>query len=105
RASVPREVPARLRRARIAHARLQRFSLRSQRKPMSLPADVAPQTTRVGLVGVGNMGAPMATNLLKAGWRVTVYDAQPEKAKAFTAEHGGAAASSLTEMGKSCDVV
>ena len=72
---------------------------------MSSSADVTPQTTRVGLVGVGNMGVPMAANLLKAGWRVTVYDVQPEKAKAFVAERGGAAASSLAEIGKTCDVV
>jgi 3-hydroxyisobutyrate dehydrogenase len=72
---------------------------------MAPAADVAPQTTRVGLVGVGNMGAPMATNLLKAGWRVTVYDAQPEKSKAFVSERGGEIAGSLTEIGKSCDVV
>ena len=29
---------------------------------------------RVGLVGVGNMGAPMCANMIKAGWKVTAYD-------------------------------
>jgi 3-hydroxyisobutyrate dehydrogenase len=72
---------------------------------MPIPAGIDPVTTRVGLVGVGNMGTPMAANLLKAGWKVTVYDATPEKAKAFVASHGGSAAQSLTDMGGSSDVV
>ncbi len=29
---------------------------------------------RVGLVGLGKMGAPMARNLLRAGFRVAGYD-------------------------------
>ncbi len=32
----------------------------------------------VGFVGTGNMGGPMATNLLKAGHRLTVFDARAE---------------------------
>ena len=32
----------------------------------------------VGFVGTGNMGSPMAANVLKAGHRLTVYDARPE---------------------------
>ena len=72
---------------------------------MVIPAGMDPVTTRVGLVGVGNMGAPMAANLVKAGWKVTVYDAAPEKAKAFVAAHGGSAAASLTELGRTCEVV
>ena len=30
---------------------------------------------RVGFVGVGSMGGPMANRLLQAGYTVTVYDA------------------------------
>ncbi len=32
----------------------------------------------VGFVGTGNMGAPMAANILKAGHAMTVYDQRPE---------------------------
>ncbi len=32
----------------------------------------------VGFVGTGNMGGPMATNLLEAGHRLTVFDARAE---------------------------
>ena len=72
---------------------------------MAIPAGIDPVTTRVGLVGVGNMGAPMAANLLKAGWKVIVSDAAPEKSKAFVAAHGGSAAASLAELGRTCEVI
>ncbi|MFA6110361.1 MAG: NAD(P)-dependent oxidoreductase [Candidatus Latescibacterota bacterium] len=35
---------------------------------------VSPETTRIGFVGLGIMGAPMALNLLKAGYAVEVYN-------------------------------
>jgi 3-hydroxyisobutyrate dehydrogenase len=63
------------------------------------------ENTRVGLIGIGNMGGPMATNLLKAGWKVTVYDADAAKVKSFAAEKGAGAAASLAELAKSSDVV
>lgn len=34
----------------------------------------SPETTRIGFVGLGIMGAPMALNLLKAGYTVEVYN-------------------------------
>jgi 3-hydroxyisobutyrate dehydrogenase-like beta-hydroxyacid dehydrogenase len=36
---------------------------------------------RLFFIGVGNMGNPMATNLLKAGYPLTVHDISPEKAQ------------------------
>src|SRR5688572_2670653 len=63
------------------------------------------ENTKVGLIGIGNMGAPMGGNLIKAGWKVTVYDTDPEKVRGFTAARGGSAASSLAELGKISDVV
>jgi 3-hydroxyisobutyrate dehydrogenase len=47
---------------------------------------------RVGFVGIGNMGWPMAANLVRAGFDVTVVDATPGRAAAFAAEVGGSAA-------------
>jgi 3-hydroxyisobutyrate dehydrogenase-like beta-hydroxyacid dehydrogenase len=40
---------------------------------------------RVGFIGLGNMGAAMAANLLKAGHQVTVYNRTPEKARGLVA--------------------
>jgi 3-hydroxyisobutyrate dehydrogenase len=31
----------------------------------------------IGFIGLGNMGAPMAANLVKAGHRVTGFDLAP----------------------------
>ena len=48
---------------------------------------------KVGVIGLGNMGAGMAANLLKAGHDVTVYNRSPEKAEALVAEGASAAGS------------
>ena len=34
--------------------------------------------TSVGFIGVGNMGNPMASNVLKAGFPMIVYDRNPQ---------------------------
>lgn len=38
-------------------------------------------STRIGFIGLGNMGRSMAANLLKAGYAVTVYNRTAEKAE------------------------
>jgi 2-hydroxy-3-oxopropionate reductase len=43
---------------------------------------------KIGFVGLGIMGKPMAMNLLKAGYSLTVYDIRPEPVKEVVA--GGA---------------
>jgi len=43
-------------------------------------------TQTVGFVGLGNMGLPMARNLLKAGFKVCVYNRTPDKAQVLAAE-------------------
>lgn len=35
--------------------------------------------TKVGFIGLGNMGAPMALNLVKAGYSVSVFDRERER--------------------------
>ena len=40
---------------------------------------------KVGFIGLGRMGAAMASNLLKAGHEVTVYNRTPGKAEALSA--------------------
>jgi 3-hydroxyisobutyrate dehydrogenase-like beta-hydroxyacid dehydrogenase len=51
------------------------------------------QPASVGFIGLGRMGTGMATNLLKAGYRVTVYNRTPAKAEALMAQGAKAAAS------------
>ncbi len=43
-------------------------------------------TERVAVLGTGIMGAPMARNLLKAGFQVRVWNRTPEKARVLAAE-------------------
>jgi 3-hydroxyisobutyrate dehydrogenase len=47
---------------------------------------------RLGFVGIGNMGWPMAANLVRAGHEVAVSDLSAERAARFAAEVGGRAA-------------
>ena len=63
------------------------------------------ETTRVGFVGLGNMGFPMATNLVKAGWKLNVCDTDKAKVDRFVAEHRQTAPASLAEVGKNSQVV
>jgi 3-hydroxyisobutyrate dehydrogenase len=37
--------------------------------------------SKVGFIGLGNMGLPMATNMASKGFTVLGYDADPNKAK------------------------
>ncbi|MEJ2749881.1 MAG: NAD(P)-binding domain-containing protein, partial [Anaerolineae bacterium] len=40
---------------------------------------------KIGYIGLGNMGAPMACNLVKAGHDVIVYDLEPAKIESVVA--------------------
>ncbi|ULN46962.1 NAD(P)-dependent oxidoreductase [Mycolicibacterium goodii] len=58
---------------------------------------------RIGFIGLGNMGAAMAANLLKAGHEVVAYNRSPEKVAAL-AEQGATAAASVRDAAQA-DVV
>jgi 3-hydroxyisobutyrate dehydrogenase len=60
--------------------------------------------TAIGFIGLGNMGAPMAANLVKAGHQVTGYDIVPAAIAALLAA-GGRAAASAAEAVAAGDVV
>ncbi|HTX23651.1 MAG TPA: NAD(P)-dependent oxidoreductase [Steroidobacteraceae bacterium] len=60
---------------------------------------------QVGFVGVGNMGAPMAANIVKGGYPVIVYDRDGERGARFAREHGCSAAATLAELGSAHAVV
>ena len=58
----------------------------------------------VGFIGVGNMGNPMASNVRKAGFAMTVFD-KSAKAMANLVEAGAHAASSAREVAERSEVV
>lgn len=58
----------------------------------------------IAFIGLGNMGGPMAENLLKAKHQVRVFDLMPELVNTL-AEHGAIASKSAIEASKDCDVV
>ena len=58
----------------------------------------------IGFIGLGNMGAPMAANLIKAGHSVTGFDLVPAALQALAAA-GGKTATSAAEAAKGADVV
>ena len=59
---------------------------------------------RIGFIGLGHMGGPMAVNLVNAGHTVTGFDLQPEAVKAF-ADTGGLVATRLQAAGLEQDIV
>jgi 2-hydroxy-3-oxopropionate reductase len=60
--------------------------------------------TTVGFIGLGVMGAPMAANLVRAGFRVVGYNRNPEKTRVLAA-NGGEAAESVAEAVADADVI
>ena len=58
----------------------------------------------IGFIGLGNMGAPMAANLAKAGHRVIGYDVNPNALRALAAS-GVQAASSAAEAARGAELV
>lgn len=59
---------------------------------------------KIGWIGLGKMGAPMAASLLKAGYALTVYNRSPGKAKPLV-DAGAGHAASPAALGRSCEVV
>ena len=53
---------------------------------------------RVGFIGIGNMGWPMASHIAKAGHELMVYDLDAEKSAHFAREHKCRAAADLGEV-------
>jgi 3-hydroxyisobutyrate dehydrogenase len=60
---------------------------------------------RVGFIGLGNMGGPMAARLVAYGFDVVVHDAREDVAQAFVREHGGARAATVAELAAAVEAV
>ncbi|MEW6264494.1 MAG: 2-hydroxy-3-oxopropionate reductase [Thermodesulfobacteriota bacterium] len=59
---------------------------------------------KIGFIGLGIMGKPMAKNLLKAGYSLVVHDINPAPVKELAAA-GAETASSVKEVAQKTDVV
>lgn len=60
--------------------------------------------TRVGFIGLGNIGKPMAINILKAGFDLTVYDIREEPLKELS-RMGAKIAGSAREIGEHAEII
>ena len=62
---------------------------------------------RIGFIGLGVMGTPMATHLAKAGHTLTLLDAEPGRAEALASTLGAphTAVRKPREVGERSDVV
>lgn len=61
-------------------------------------------TTTVAVIGLGIMGAPMATNLVRAGYQVTGYNRSQDPIDKLVAE-GGKGAGSVAQAVQDADVI
>ena len=63
------------------------------------------EMARVGFIGLGVMGYPMAGHIAKGGHEVTVYNRTTAKAEAWVKEHGGNFGATPAEAAKDCEFV
>ena len=59
---------------------------------------------RVGFIGLGIMGRPMAKNLMDAGYDLTVHNRSPQKAQEL-GEQGATVAESPKEIARNSDII
>ncbi len=59
---------------------------------------------RVGFIGLGRMGQPFATNIMRGGFELVVHDLRPEAADAL-AKLGARSAASPREVAQQVDIV
>lgn len=65
---------------------------------------ITQEKDRLGFIGIGYMGRPIARRLLESGFKVTAYDRDRKKAEELV-RYGGAVAQSVAELSSSCNVV
>jgi len=68
-------------------------------------SSAAAEIRTVGVIGIGNMGAPMAANLVRAGFAVVLFDIDAQRAQRVAGEIGARAAASLDALGRDVDAV
>ncbi|MEW6636203.1 MAG: 2-hydroxy-3-oxopropionate reductase [Actinomycetota bacterium] len=60
---------------------------------------------RVGFIGLGIMGRPMAKNLIEAGYELLLYNRTRQKAERLAKESGARLAHSLGELAEASDLI
>jgi 3-hydroxyisobutyrate dehydrogenase len=65
---------------------------------------ITQENDRLGFVGIGYMGRPIARRLLESGFKLTTYDLDVTKADELI-QYGGKVAQSVSELSSSCNVV
>jgi 3-hydroxyisobutyrate dehydrogenase-like beta-hydroxyacid dehydrogenase len=63
-----------------------------------------PNRVKIGFIGLGHMGNPIARRLLAHGYQLSVYDMDPVKTQAI-AEQGAGVAKNIIELARTCDVL
>jgi 3-hydroxyisobutyrate dehydrogenase len=62
-------------------------------------------TGKIGFIGIGAMGTPMAGNLAKAGFDLIVSDADAARVAALASQHKVDVAKDLADLGRRCNTV
>jgi len=65
---------------------------------------ITQENGRLGFVGIGYMGRPIARRLLESGFKLTAYDRDHSKSEELT-QYGGTVAQSVSKLSSSCNVV
>ena len=65
---------------------------------------ITQENSRLGFVGIGYMGRPIARRLLESGFKLTAYDRNLSKAEELI-QYGGNVAPSVSELSSSCNIV
>src|SRR5437762_12754036 len=65
---------------------------------------ITQENSRLGFVGIGYMGRPIARRLLESGFKLTAYDRDHSKTKELI-QYGANVAQSIAELSSSCEVV
>src|SRR5215831_19031326 len=76
----------------------------ARRAALSIYKGEYSMATRVGFIGLGNMGKPIAINLVKAGFDVMVYDLRPDPMQELAAM-GAKCARSADEIGTHSEII
>jgi len=65
---------------------------------------ITQENSRLGFIGIGYMGRPIARRLLESGFKLTAYDRDRSKTKGLI-QYGGSVAQSVSELCSSCNIV
>jgi 3-hydroxyisobutyrate dehydrogenase-like beta-hydroxyacid dehydrogenase len=80
------------------------IEIATQRKGDVMMKPITQENSRLGFVGIGYMGRPIARRLLESGFKLTVYDRDRKKAEELI-RYGGTVAQSVSRLASGCNVV